>query len=112
MAFIWGIPYLFIKIAVAELTPASLVFLRAAIGTVLLLPLAAARKDLAPLVRQWKWIVIYTFVEVAAPWFFLSDAERRISSSLTGLLIAAVPSIGAVFAVLAEVGGPRVPVIT
>ena len=103
MAFIWGIPYLFIKIAVGELTPASLVFLRAAIGTVLLLPLAAARKDLAPLVRQWKWIVIYTFVEVAAPWFFLSDAERRISSSLTGLLIAAVPSIGAVLAVL--VGG-------
>jgi len=103
MAFIWGIPYLFIKIAVAELTPASLVFLRAAIGTVLLLPLAAARKDLAPLVRQWKWIVIYTFVEVAAPWFFLSDAERRISSSLTGLLIAAVPSVGAVLAVL--VGG-------
>src|SRR2546425_187108 len=43
MAFIWGIPYLFIKIAVGELTPASLVFLRAAIGTVLLLPLAAAR---------------------------------------------------------------------
>jgi len=103
MALIWGIPYLFIKIAVGELTPASLVFLRAAIGTVLLLPLAAARKDLAPLVRQWKWIVIYTFVEVAAPWFFLSDAERRISSSLTGLLIAAVPSIGAVLAVL--VGG-------
>ena len=103
MAFIWGIPYLFIKIAVGELTPASLVFLRAAIGTVLLLPLAAARKDLAPLVWQWKWIVIYTFVEVAAPWFFLSDAERRISSSLTGLLIAAVPSIGAVLAVL--VGG-------
>src|SRR5947209_10308752 len=103
MALIWGIPYLFIKIAVGELTPASLVFLRAAIGTVLLLPLAGARKDLAPLVRQWKWIVIYTFVEVAAPWFFLSDAERRISSSLTGLLIAAVPSIGAVLAVL--VGG-------
>src|SRR2546428_1070787 len=100
MALIWGIPYLFIKIAVAELTPASLVFLRAAIGTVLLLPLAAARKDLAPLVRHWKWILVYTVVEVAAPWFFLSDAERRISSSLTGLLIAAVPSIGALLAVV------------
>jgi drug/metabolite transporter (DMT)-like permease len=100
MAVIWGIPYLFIKVAVGELTPASLVFLRAVIGTVLLLPLAAARKDLAPLVRHWKWILVYTFVEVAAPWFFLSDAERRISSSLTGLLIAAVPSIGAVLAVI------------
>jgi len=101
MAFIWGIPYLFIKIAVGELTPATLVFLRSAIGASLLLPIAVARKDLSPLRRQWKWILGYTFVEVAAPWFLLSDAERRISSSLTGLLIAAVPSIGAVLAVLA-----------
>ena len=101
MAFIWGIPYLFIKIAVGELTPATLVFLRSAIGASLLLPIAVARKDLAPLRRQWKWILAYTFVEVAAPWFFLSDAERRISSSLAGLLIAAVPSIGAVLAVVA-----------
>ena len=100
MAFIWGIPYLFIKIAVGELTPATLVFLRSLIGASLLLPLAVARKDLAPLRPYWKWILGYTFVEVAAPWFLLSDAERRISSSLTGLLIAAVPSIGAVLAVV------------
>jgi len=100
MAFIWGIPYLFIKIAVGELTPAALVFLRSLIGASLLLPLAVARKNLAPLRPYWKWILAYTFVEVAAPWFLLSDAERRISSSLTGLLIAAVPSIGAVLAVV------------
>lgn len=98
MSFIWGIPYLFIKIAVAELTPASLVFLRCAIGAALLLPIAAARNDLKPLLPHWKWIAVYTFVEVAAPWFLLSDAERRISSSLSGLLIALVPSIGAILA--------------
>ncbi len=101
MALIWGIPYLFIKIAVGELTPATLVFLRSLIGALLLFPVAVARKDLAPLRPYWRWIVAYTFVEVAAPWFLLSDAERRISSSLTGLLIAAVPSIGAVLVVVA-----------
>jgi len=100
MALIWGIPYLFIKIAVGELTPATLVFLRSLIGASILLPTALARKDLAPLRPYWKWIFAYTFVEVAAPWFLLSDAERRISSSLTGLLIAAVPSIGALLAVV------------
>jgi len=100
MALIWGIPYLFIKIAVGELTPAALVFFRSLIVAAILLPLAVARKDLAPLRPYWKWILAYTFVEVAAPWFLLSDAERRISSSLTGLLIAAVPSIGAVLAVV------------
>ena len=105
MAFIWGIPYLFIKIAVGELTPATLVLLRSAIGAALLLPIAVARKDLAPLLPYRKWILAYTFVEVAAPWFLLSDAERRISSSLTGLLIAAVPSIGAGLALVT--GGDR-----
>src|SRR5437762_10780176 len=98
MAVIWGIPYLFIKIAVGELTPASLVFLRTVIGTALLLPLAFARGDLLALVRQWKWILAYTVVEVALPWFLVSDAERRVSSSLAGLLIAATPSIGAALA--------------
>jgi drug/metabolite transporter (DMT)-like permease len=105
MALIWGIPYLFIKIAVGELTPATLVFLRSGMGASLLLPIAVARKDLAPLLPYWKWIFAYTFVEVAAPWFLLSDAERRLSSSLTGLLIAAVPSIGAGLAFLT--GGER-----
>jgi drug/metabolite transporter (DMT)-like permease len=98
MGVIWGIPYLFIKIAVGELSPASLVFLRTAIGALLLLPVAAVRRDLRPLLPHWRWIVAYTFVEVAAPWFLLSDAERRISSSLSGLLIALVPSIGAILA--------------
>ena len=100
MALIWGIPYLLIKVAVGELTPATLVFLRSLIGAAILVPVALARKDLAPLRPYWKWILAYTFVEVAAPWFLLSDAERRISSSLSGLLIAAVPSIGAVLALV------------
>ena len=96
MAVIWGIPYLLIKIAVGELTPAALVLLRTAVGAALLLPVAAARGWLAPLLPYWRWVIAYTVVEVSLPWFLLSDAERRLSSSLTGLLVAAVPLIGAV----------------
>ncbi len=96
MAVIWGIPYLLIKIAVGELTPASLVLLRTATGAVLLLPIAAARGWLTPLLPYWRWVIAYTVVEVSLPWFLLSDAERRLSSSLTGLLVAAVPLIGTV----------------
>jgi len=98
MAVIWGIPYLFIKIAVSELTPATLVFARTALGAALLLPLAAVRGDLRPLLRHWRPILAYTVVEVAAPWFLLSDAERHITSSLAGLLIAGVPLVGVVLA--------------
>ena len=96
MAVIWGIPYLLIKIAVGELTPAGLVLLRTAGGAAILLPVAAARGWLAPLLPYWRWVIAYTVVEVSLPWFLLSDAERRLSSSLTGLLVAAVPLIGSV----------------
>jgi drug/metabolite transporter (DMT)-like permease len=100
IGLIWGIPYLLIKVAVGELSPITLVFLRTAIGAAILLPLAATRGSLRPLLPYWKALLAYTFVEVAAPWLLLSHAERRLTSSLTGLLIAAVPLIGAVLALL------------
>jgi drug/metabolite transporter (DMT)-like permease len=98
MAIIWGIPYLLIKIAVGQITPPTLVFARTAIGALLLIPLAAARGELAPLLPYWRMILAYTAAEVALPWVLLSDAERRLPSSLTGLLVAAVPLIGVVLA--------------
>jgi len=100
MAVIWGIPYLLIKIAVGQLTPASLVFVRTAIGAALLLPVAAARGWLTPLLPYWRWVLVYTIVEVSLPWFLLADGERRLSSSLTGLMIAAVPLTAAVLQLL------------
>lgn len=98
MSLIWGIPYLLIKVAVGGLHPATLVLARTAIGALVLVPLAATRGELRPLLPYWRPLLLYTFVEVAAPWFLLADAERRLSSSLAGLLIAAVPLIGAVIA--------------
>jgi drug/metabolite transporter (DMT)-like permease len=98
MGIIWGIPYLLIKVAVGDLTPAALVLLRTAIGASLLVPIAAMRGDLGPLRPLWKWLVLYSLVEVAVPWFLLADAERHLSSSFTGLLIATVPLVGAVLA--------------
>jgi drug/metabolite transporter (DMT)-like permease len=100
MGVIWGVPYLLIKVAVADLSPASLVFLRTATGALLLLPVAATRGTIAPLRTHWRWVLVYTVVEVAVPWMLLSDAERHISSSLAGLLIAAVPFIGALLALV------------
>ena|SRR5206468_2306549 len=100
MGVIWGIPYLLIKIAVAEIEPATLVFARTAIGTLLLLPIALARSNVRALLPHWRLLVVYTAVEVIAPWFLLSHAETRLSSSLAGLLIAGVPLVGAVLALV------------
>jgi drug/metabolite transporter (DMT)-like permease len=96
MCVIWGIPYLMIRVAVRELAPVTLVFLRTAIAAALLLPFAAWRSELRPLLARWWPLVAYTAVEVSIPWVLLARAETRLTSSLTGLLIAAVPLVGAV----------------
>jgi drug/metabolite transporter (DMT)-like permease len=93
MCVIWGIPYLFIKIAVRELDPTVLVLGRTSLAAVALLPLAAIRNELRPLIRRWRWLLVFTAVEIAAPWWLLAKAEQRLSSSLTALLIAAVPLV-------------------
>jgi len=100
MCVIWGIPYLMIRVAVRELAPVTLVFLRTAVAALLLLPFGVARGELRPLVRHWRPLLLYTAIEVALPWFLLARAETRLSSSLTGLLIAAVPLVGAVVVAL------------
>jgi drug/metabolite transporter (DMT)-like permease len=96
MCVIWGIPYLMIRVAVRELAPVTLVFMRTALAALLLLPFAAARGEMRPLFARWRPLLAYTAIEVAIPWFLLNKAETRLSSSLTGLLIAAVPLVGAV----------------
>ena len=98
MGLIWGIPYLFIKIAVGEFAPATVVLGRTAIGALLLAPVALMRGELRPLTRHWRLLLAYTFVELVAPWFLLTHAELRLSSSLAGLLIAGVPLVGAIIA--------------
>jgi drug/metabolite transporter (DMT)-like permease len=106
MSVIWGIPYLFIRVAVAEITPAMLVLARTALAAVILLPIALARVDLRPILARWQWVVAFAAVEIAIPWMALGSAERHLSSSLTGLLIAGVPLVGTTLA-LATGGADR-----
>ena len=100
MCLIWGVPYLMIRVAVRELAPVTLVFLRTAIGAALLVPFAAWRREVRPLVARWWPLLAYTVVEVVIPWVLLAHAETKLTSSLTGLLIAAVPLVGAVLVAL------------
>lgn len=98
MCVIWGIPYLLIKVAVEDVSPALLVLARTGIAAVLLLPIAAARRELRPLLGHWVPLLAFAVIEIAVPWLLLGSAETHISSSLTGLLIAAVPLVATVIA--------------
>src|SRR5260370_18279644 len=98
MSLIWGIPYLFIRIAVGELTPATLVFLRTGVAALLLLPIAVSGGGMRVPFGKWRQLIVFALIEIGIAWFALSSAAQHISSSLAGLLISAVPLVGVVIA--------------
>lgn len=96
LSVIWGIPYLLIKVAVTDVDPLVVAFGRTLIGALLLLPVALYRRALAPVLRRWKVLLVYTVVEISGPWLLLGHAETRLNSSTAGLLLAVVPMIAAI----------------
>src|SRR5215467_10522528 len=98
MSIIWGIPYLFIKIAVQELDPSVVVFARVGIAAIILLPIAVHRRLLRPLRERWLVVAALACVQVVAPFLLISFGEQHITSSLTSLLIAADPLLVVLFA--------------
>jgi len=93
MSIIWGVPYLLIKVAVEGVSVPVLVLARTAVGALVLIPLTLRRGAWAPVLAHWKPVAVFAFFEIIAAWLLLTDAERHISSSLTGLLIAASPIV-------------------
>ncbi|MFC9329545.1 DMT family transporter [Kitasatospora sp. NPDC057015] len=99
MSVVWGLPYLMIKVAVTGLPPAAVVFVRCAVGAALLLPFALRQGGLGRVLRaHWRPMLAFAVLEILIPWWTLTDAERRLSSSTSGLLIAAVPILALVVA--------------
>src|SRR3954451_17969239 len=96
---LWGIPYLFIKVAVDDgVPPVFLAFVRVALGSAVLLALAWRAGVLAPLLGRARWLVVYAVIEIAAPFPLIAAGERHVASSLAAIIIAAVPLIIALLA--------------
>src|SRR6266436_1348619 len=104
MSVFWGIPYLFIKIAVRELDPTVVVFARVGIAAAVLLPAAVHRKVLRQLRGRWLAIAALACVQIVGPFLLISYGEQHIASSLTSLLIAADPLLVALFALRFDPG--------
>src|SRR5215510_11098304 len=89
---IWGVPYLFIKLAVdGGLSPGFIAWSRIFLAAALLLPIAIRRKVLTGLRERAGAIVGYTATEIAFPFFLIAIGERYITSSLTAILVATMP---------------------
>nr|MCH9738103.1 EamA family transporter [Actinomycetes bacterium] len=98
LGLIWGLPYLLIKVSVEYLSPEVIIFLRVLLAAMILMPVVIKRGYLRQLKGHWKWVFVFAIVEITFPFGALTFAELRLSSSMTGLLIAAVPIVSAIFA--------------
>jgi drug/metabolite transporter (DMT)-like permease len=88
---LWGIPYLLMKVAVEEFSPAAIVAGRTLIGAAILIPVAVYRKRFIGAVLGYKYVALYALMEMIGPWILISTAEKKIDSGLAGLLISTVP---------------------
>jgi drug/metabolite transporter (DMT)-like permease len=98
VSVIWGTPYLFIKLAVDEMSPSLVAWSRLALAAAVLLPVAWKLGALRGLGERWRIITLFAAVEMAIPWPLIGFGEIHISSSFAAILIAAVPLFVALLA--------------
>ena len=98
LGFLWGTPYLFLKVAVEEIPTAAIVFFRVFVGAIVLIPIALRAKNLVVARKYWPFVLLYAITELIGPWYLITHAEQKLTSGLTGLLVATVPIWSAVLA--------------
>ena len=100
VGFLWGIPYLLMKVAVADIPPPLIVAGRTLIGAAILIPIALRKNTLKDAIKGIKYVIPYAVLEMVGPWILITSAEKEISSGLAGLLVATVPFFASIFSSL------------
>jgi drug/metabolite transporter (DMT)-like permease len=96
---LWGMPYVFIKVAVDDgVPPATLAWSRVVLGAAVLLALASRAGALGSLRGHWRWLAVFAVVEIAVPFPLIAAGERHVASSLAAIIIAAAPLFVAMLA--------------
>jgi drug/metabolite transporter (DMT)-like permease len=99
VSVLWGIPYLFIKIAVDDgMPPAFVAWSRVVLAAAVLLVVSWRAGVLGPLRGRGRWLAAYAVLEIAIPFPLIAAGEQRVSSGLTAILIASVPLLVALLA--------------
>jgi drug/metabolite transporter (DMT)-like permease len=100
VSVLWGIPYLFIKVAVDDgVPPAFLAWVRVVLGAAVLMALAWHSGLLSSLRGRWGWLAVFAVVEITLPFPLIAAGELHVASSLAAILIAAAPLFVALLAI-------------
>ena len=103
VSVVWGVPYMFIKIAVDDdLSPGFVAWSRVALAALVLLPIAWRSGALRGL--PLRWLTAFALFEITIPFPLIAFGEQRVSSSLAAILIAAVPLVVAFLALRFDKG--------
>jgi drug/metabolite transporter (DMT)-like permease len=97
---LWGMPYLFIKVAVDDgVPPIFLAWVRVVLGAAVLLAFAWYAGTLRALRGRWRWIAVFAIVEICFPFPLIAAGEAHVSSSLAAIIVAAAPLFVALLAI-------------
>src|SRR5258705_11384976 len=91
LAALWGASYLFIKVALDDLSPVALVFVRAALGALVLAPVAVRRGAFAPARAHLGTLAFIAAVQITGPFLLIAAGGQAIPSALAGILVASAP---------------------
>src|SRR4051794_22576426 len=91
LAALWGASYLFIKVALDDLSPVALVWVRTALGALVLAPVALHRAAFKAARPHLGTLVFIAIAQIAGPFLLIAIGEQHIPSSLAGILVASAP---------------------
>jgi drug/metabolite transporter (DMT)-like permease len=99
VSFLWGVPYLFIKVAVDDgVPPAFLAWVRVVLGAAVLLGLAWRAGVLRGFAGRWRWLLMFAVFEICIPFPLIAAGEQHVASSLAAIIVAAAPLFVALLA--------------
>src|SRR5919204_25571 len=110
VSLLWGVPYLFIKVAVAEVPPVTVVFVRVVLAALLLGPVAARRGALRGCAAASPSLLLAPFAVALTP-ARLPSLEVALALLALGVLCTAAGLL-LFFALIVEAGPSRAAVIT
>jgi len=108
LALLWGSSYLFIKIAVTDIPPITLIAIRVSIAAILLIGVMRALGERLPKTQDrgiWKRLCVQAFYSSIGAWTLLAWGQQHVDSSLASVLNSTAP----IFVVLFTLSVGRMP---
>lgn len=92
LTFIWGSSFLWIKIAVQETGPLTIVTLRLVLAMIAVVGFLVHKRIALPKTpRMWWLLFVQGMISMALPWILITWAEKYIDSALATVLNSVVP---------------------